>query len=230
MTRTNPIIIVTFLALLAPATGWAQKTDSAARWEATIEKFEQQDQTSPPEKGAVLFVGSSSIRLWDTRKWFPEHETLNRGFGGSQISDVLQYADRIVWKYQPRVIVFYAGDNDVATGKSPERVFEDFRRFGEQAERLLPESHLVYLPIKPSLARWKLWPVMSQANERIKEWIGRHERFHYADIATPMLGDDGKPRSDLFRADGLHLNDEGYRLWSGIVEKVLATIGEKTGT
>jgi len=104
----------------------AQNKDGAARWEEHIRKFEKADEKNPPPPGGVLFVGSSSIRMWDLDKWFPKKRATNRGFGGSQISDVNFFAERIVLKYGPRVIVFYAGDNDVARGKSAERVFQDF--------------------------------------------------------------------------------------------------------
>jgi lysophospholipase L1-like esterase len=198
----------------APATG-------VERWEATIARFEAQDRQTPPPAGGILFVGSSSIRLWKTEKWFPEAGVLNRGFGGSEIADVHHFAERIVFKYQPRVIVFYAGDNDVAKGKTAERVAEDLREFAELVAKRLPATDLIYLPIKPSPARWKLWPIARAANARIEQELQSRPRCHYADIATPMLGADGEPRAELFAADRLHLSDEGYRLWSEIVQRAM---------
>ena len=195
----------------------AQDAQVPSQWEQAIGAFEKSDQVHMPDQGGVLFVGSSSIRGWDTARWFPDRHTINRGFGGSQIADVLQHADRIVWKYKPKVIVFYAGDNDIASGKSADRVVSDFRAFAEQCARRLPAAHLIYLPIKPSRARWQLWPAMSDANARIQQLLRQREQFHYVDTATPLLGEDGQPRGELFQSDGLHLNDAGYRLWTRIV-------------
>jgi lysophospholipase L1-like esterase len=189
------------------------------RWEATIARFEEQDRQSPPPAGGILFVGSSSIRLWKTDKWFPNHPVLNRGFGGSEIADVNHFAERIVLKYQPRAIVFYAGDNDVAKGKSADRVAEDFKKFAELVAERLPETDLIYLPIKPSPSRWKLWPDARAANAKIEQYLATRPRCRYADIATPMLGSDGQPRAELFAADRLHLNEAGYQLWTEIMQR-----------
>ena len=195
--------------------------DPAERWEKTIQKFEEADRQQAPATGGILFVGSSSIRMWDTDKWFPGDGVLNRGFGGSQISDVNYFADRIVLKYAPKIIAFYAGDNDVAKGKSPEQVFADFKAFLALVEKRLPQTHVLYLPIKPSLARWKMWPTMAQANSLIQRHLETRHNWHYVDTVTPMLGENGKPRPELFLDDGLHMNDQGYKIWSGLVKPLI---------
>lgn len=210
-----------FTFVLSASAAVAAEADPAARWEEHIRKFEQADRSSPPQPDGILFVGSSSIRMWKTDKWFPGEGVRNRGFGGSQISDVTYFAERIVLKYRPRVIVFYAGDNDVAKGKSAKRVLDDFKLFAGLVADELPDAHIVYVPIKPSLARWKLWPTMREANSLIKVFIDRNANLHYADTATPMLGEDGKPEADLFVKDGLHLSDKGYELWTGIVRPLI---------
>lgn len=202
------------------------EVDPATRWEESIAKFEKADAATPPGHGRILFVGSSSIRIWDTDRWFPSRGVLNRGFGGSQVSDVNYFAHRIVLKYRPRVIVFYAGDNDINKGKSAERVTKDFQLFGQLIRERLPECHLIYIPIKPSLARWKLWSEMSRANAAIREYLARCDRFHYADIVTPALDEDGRPRPEIFKDDGLHLNDEGYAIWTSVVTRLLDQIDE----
>jgi lysophospholipase L1-like esterase len=221
-----------FLITLTAA-ALAQTPDPAARWEATIARFEQADRDQSPPAGGVLFVGSSSIRMWDTDRWFPDQAVINRGFGGSQIADVLHFADRIVIKYQPRVVVFYAGDNDIKAGKSAEQVAEDFRRLADLIERRLPGTHIIYLPIKPSLARWELWPSMQQANALIRQYLETRYHWHYVDTATVLLDDDGRPRQDVFLQDGLHLNDVGYALWTRQVTPQIAraqTMPEQTAT
>jgi lysophospholipase L1-like esterase len=199
----------------------AEGTPRFARWEADIRRFEVADQAKPPAANGILFAGSSSIRLWNVERSFPQEDVLNRGFGGSKIADIHHFAERVVIKYRPRVIVFYAGDNDIAAGQSAAEVFEDFKAFSTLVAEKLPDTELIYLPIKPSLARWKLWPTMQQANSRIREYLATVPRRHYADIATPMLGENGKPRAELFARDGLHLSDQGYELWSGVVKALL---------
>ena len=176
------------------------------------------------QKASAVFVGSSSIRFWDLEKWFPKQEPtpLNRGFGGSEIRDSIVHLDRVVLRHRPRVVVLYAGDNDIAGGKSAETVVADFEEFVAKTRSGLPDVRLAYVAIKPSLARWKLASEMQQANERIEATCAKDNQLTFVDIWGPMLGDDGRPRPELFRSDGLHLNAEGYALWTKLVLPVLA--------
>lgn len=199
-----------------------KKTFDPKRWEKAITAFERQDRQSPPPPGAVLFVGSSSIRRWKLATSFPDLKTINRGFGGSHLSDSVHYADRIVLKYKPRVVVLYAGDNDVAAGKSPQRVAADFARFVKVVHAALPRTRIAFIAIKPSLRRWKLAGTMKQANRLIAEQCRKDDRLKYVDVFGPMLGKDGKPRPELFVKDGLHLTAAGYRLWASILRPYLA--------
>lgn len=196
------------------------------RWEKAIAKFEAQDKASRPPAGANLFIGSSSIRGWKLQKWFPDHPTVNRGFGGSHIADSVHYADRIIHPYRPRVIVLYAGDNDIAGGKSPERVLADYKKFVEVVREKLPQTRIVFVAIKPSIARWKLVEKMRRANAKIREVTEQDELLEFVDIDEPMIGEDGRPREELFVKDGLHLSDAGYKLWSDLVRPHLQ---EKNG-
>ncbi|RMG37056.1 MAG: hypothetical protein D6725_09595 [Planctomycetota bacterium] len=208
-------------SVLVPPTGIVPaqpaETTGPQRWEKAIRAFEQQDRRTPPPQDPILFVGSSSIRLWDVQKFFPGLPVLNRGFGGSEISDAIHFADRIVIKYRPRCIVMYAGDNDIARGKTPQRVADDFRRFVRNVHAELPGTPIVYIAIKPSIARWKLWPQMRQANRLIAEFCRRHPHLTFVDIATPMLRHGQPPPRELFVKDGLHLSEKGYRLWADLV-------------
>lgn len=203
----------------------------AKRWEQTIREFEDWDSKNSFASDAVLFVGSSSIRLWPTRECFGEFAVINRGFGGSQISDVNYYADRIVLHYEPKVIVFYAGDNDVAAGKSARRVFDDYKAFIKLVHKKLPRTRIVFVAIKPSWKRWSLWPVMSQANAMIKDFSEDDRRLFYFDSATPLLGSDNKPNAKFFLKDKLHLNAAGYEVWTKalgpIINKALKADGKK---
>ena len=191
------------------------------RFEQEIARFEAWDRKNAGPDQPALFVGSSSIRMWETRVSFPQFPVINRGFGGAHISDVSHFAERIVLPYKAPVIVFYAGDNDIAGGKTADRVRDDYERFVKLVRAKQPQTTIVYLPIKPSIARWNFWPEMRKANALIEEYSRSDERLLYVDLATPMLRDDGQPSASLFLEDGLHLNEEGYRLWSKILAPVI---------
>lgn len=191
--------------------------DPSAKWEPEIKEFEEQDESSPPPQAGVLFVGSSSISLWDLEQSFPENKYINRGFGGSQIADSIAYLDQLVLKHKPKVVLMYAGDNDIAAGKSAEQVANDFMTFQMRINAQLPATKIMYIAIKPSIKRWDMYPKMSDANQRIADYCKTDPRLTYLDIATPMLGVDGTPKPGLFAKDGLHLNDEGYKVWTSVV-------------
>jgi len=201
----------------------------AEKWEKTIRQFEQWDSKNTFPSDAVLFVGSSSIRMWPTRECFDGLAVINRGFGGSQISEVNYFAERIVLRYEPKVIVFYAGDNDVAAGKNARRVFDDYKKFVRLVHARLPGTRIIYVGIKPSGSRWSLWPVMNEANMLIKDFSGRNGRLFYFDSATPLLDSDGKPDSAFFLKDQLHLNDKGYELWTKLIRPIINEALESTG-
>lgn len=220
--RTTALLLVTTLPAAA-AMSAQEATDSNphARWEKAIQRFEEADIDDPRPREGVLFVGSSSIRFWNLKKWFPDQPAINHGFGGSQIDDTIHFADRIVWPFAPKIIVFYAGDNDIAAGKSAETVTADFQTFSRLVREQLPQTELVYIAIKPSLARWKLSDEMKKANDAIAQLCAAEERRRFLDVWTPMLGEDGRPNPHLFIKDGLHLNQAGYELWSGMIAEQL---------
>ena len=195
----------------------------SSRWEKYIARFEAADKKQMPQPDGVLFIGSSSIRMWKTLEQdFAGLPVINRGFGGSQIADSNHFAGRIVHPYKPRQIVLYAGDNDVAAGKSPETVLADFQQFVKTVHGKLPKARVSFIAIKPSLSRWKLSGKMARANSLVSDACGKDKRLDYIDIWQPMLGDDGRPKPDLFLGDGLHLNAKGYALWTSIVKPHLA--------
>jgi lysophospholipase L1-like esterase len=218
--------VVASLGVLAAAwwfvsQDWAQDKPNFERWEKSIVAFEKQDQEKPPPKNAILFAGSSSIRLWNLARSFPGMELINRGFGGSQIIDSAHFAPRIITKAQPRLVVLYAGDNDLAAGKTPEQVLADFQAFVQTIHKELPKTRIAFLSIKPSLNRWKLIERQRKANELIEAFCRKDERLVYIDVSKAMLGEDGKPRPELFVKDGLHLSEKGYEVWAGIVKPYL---------
>ena len=204
----------------SPNTATTADPDSA-RFEKDIADFETWDRQNSFPRDAVLFVGSSSIRMWDLKKSFPDKKYLNRGFGGSQICHSTHFFDVLVAKHKPRLVVLYAGDNDIAGGKSPEQVHQDFRAFAKQFTEELPDAKLVYIAIKPSIARWKLADKMREANKLIAAECEKDEHFAFADVWPAMLNDKGEPREDLFLGDGLHMNEKGYAEWVKLVGPLL---------
>lgn len=191
------------------------------RWKDDIQKFIDADKQNPPPQNAVLFVGSSSIRMWDTKKSFPDISTVNRGFGGSFVIDSLYYADRIILPYKPKTIVFYAGDNDIACNKSPEMVAADFQSLFYKIRQTLPETRIIYISIKPSVSRWNYWPQMAEANKLIANFCKQQQNTYFVDVAKVLLNSEGKPRTDVLKDDGLHLNEKGYELWTSLVRPLI---------
>ena len=194
------------------------------KFEEDIKNFEAADKDNPPAKGGILFVGSSSIRMWDLKKYFPDQPALNRGFGGSQIADVVHFFDRVVLPYAPSVIVLYSGDNDIGSGKSPEQVAQDFQELKSLIDKNLPEAKFILIPAKPSLKRWNLWEKMSDANARNAAICAKSDNYSVINIATAMMGSDGKPKPELFLKDGLHLSDAGYEIWTRLVKAELESV------
>jgi len=181
------------------------------RFTESIAAFESWDSKNSFPEDSILFVGSSSIRFWPTATAFPGKPIINRGFGGSEISDVNHYFEQVVSPYNASMVLLYAGDNDIARGKGPEQVFEDFREFAAKVRAESGQAMVLYISIKPSDARWEHWPAMMEANDLIREYIAELPGFTYVDLAMPLLKENGQPR-DVFIGDGLHLNDYGYEL------------------
>lgn len=220
------VAAATVLAAVRPATAKEalKPSDGAKRahiWKDAIAAFEKQDAESPAEPGMVLFVGSSSVRLWDLPKWFPDLPVLNRGFGGSTIIDAVHFVDTLVLKHQPAVIVLYSGDNDLAGGLSAEQVHRDFQEFVKVVRKELPETPIVYMCVKACTARWKNAEEIKEANGLIAAQCAKDDSLTYVDVWDAMLDADGQPRPDLLRDDGLHMVDAGYQIWVDQLRPVL---------
>lgn len=214
-------VILAAAVVVSPVQSAEQSNAGPLKWKQAIEKFKKQDAANPPKQGAVLFVGSSSIRLWDLKKWFPDLPTVNRGFGGSHVEDSVYYVDTLVLKHRPQTVVLYAGDNDLAAGKTPATVLADYQRFVAAIHEALPGTRIVYIAVKPSLKRWNLIAQVRETNALIRELSAGDDRLRFVDIDQAMLGDDGMPRPELFVEDGLHLSEQGYALWT---ERVRASL------
>lgn len=206
---TALLLLATTPALVAQP---AKTTDRAARWEKDVAAVEERQTEKPPGKGGVVFAGSSTVRLWDLDKSFPDWKATNSGFGGSEIRDVTHFADRLILKHEPRAIVFYAGDNDTKSGRTPDQVVSDFRAFVATVRKALPKTRVYFIAIKPSPARWELFDIQTRANALVKELCARDDGLGYVDVVPPMLGKDGRPREELFVKDRLHLSPAGYEI------------------
>jgi len=193
-------------------------------WETSIEAYEASDVENPPGPGSIVFVGSSSILLWDTlsRDMVPM-PVLNRGFGGSVIANVTHFADRVVLPYEPSAIVLYAGDNDIAFGLSADCTLRDFEAFVEHIHAAAPGTPIYFISIKPSPSRVQLWSDMERANELIEAQTTTNAALHFVDVSEAMLDQQGEPIPELFTGDGLHMNAAGYQLWASIIQPRLAT-------
>jgi lysophospholipase L1-like esterase len=192
------------------------------RFEDEIKKFEEADQVKMPPKDAVLFVGSSSIRMWThLTSDFEPMPVINRGFGGSTVPEVIHYAERIVYKYQPKVIVFYCGENDLADQTPPAVVFQNLKKFVGGIEQKLPNTKLLFISAKPSPQRWHLWREIQQYNTMVEQFASSRKNMRFADIRSALIAADGKPDPGLFVEDKLHLNSDGYQRWVNVLKPIV---------
>lgn len=195
-------------------------------WKDEIDRMLAADAAHAPVQDGVLFIGSSSIRLWTTlARDFPGIPVVNRGFGGSMLADATRNVGRLVTPFHPRVVVIYAGDNDIAAKRSPSQVLADFKEFVARVRRDSPRIPVLYLAIKPSVARFALWPKMREANESIAAWARTRRDVLVVDATKSMLDAAGQPRPELFENDGLHMRAAGYALWIDALAPVLARHG-----
>jgi lysophospholipase L1-like esterase len=193
----------------------------SGKWDKEFAAMEAKDKQSSPPKNGIVFVGSSSIRMWDMKKSFPDLPVINRGFGGSQLIDSVEHFDRLVLPHQPKIVVLYAGDNDIAGKKTPQQVAADFAEFQKKLRVALPETKLIFIGIKPSIARVKLLDQQRQANGLIRKLCNGDKPCAFLDVEQPMLNTEGHPKSDLFLKDGLHMNEAGYKVWNNLLLPLL---------
>ncbi len=209
--------LATLLLLLA-IHGYSQQTTTTTEppFEKEILAFEAQDRQTPPPANAILFVGSSSIRFWDSLQVaFPDKPIIRRGFGGSQINDVTRYINRIIIPYRPKQIVFYAGTNDIAVGgQTAAQVYNRFLTFYTVVRRMLPGTQFTFISIGPAPSRRNDMTIIVEANKMIKNYLAGQRNAAYIDIYSAMLDENGQPRTALFKGDSLHLNEYGYAVWA----------------
>ncbi|GAB3058843.1 SGNH/GDSL hydrolase family protein [Stenotrophomonas tumulicola] len=203
---------------LAPPAPLVPAQVSNTAWADDMETFASHDQAQPPPRGGIEFIGSSSIRMWESlAQDFPGKPVFNRGFGGSEVRDSTYYADRILVPYAPCKVFLYAGDNDLNSGRTPVQVRDDVLAFVQRVHKDLPDTTVEYLSIKPSPSRAHLLAGINEANTMVRDALAKLPNTGYVDVHTPMLGADGQPDPKLFQQDMLHMTAAGYAIWTRVV-------------
>ena len=192
--------------------------DRAAKWEKEVAGIEARLAKDKPAAGGVVFAGSSTIRLWPLDESFPGKGYVNVGFGGSEIRDCTHFAARLVLPLKPKTIVFYAGGNDLNSGRSPQQVADDFAAFC----KAVPDPRILFVSVRPSPKRWELYPKEQEANRLVRAACDRDPRLRYVDAVPVMLGADGRPRPEFFVEDRLHLNAAGYKELTAVVAAAIS--------
>jgi lysophospholipase L1-like esterase len=217
--RISSLAVVLVAVLLC--SGHAALAQQPERWEKELAAFDAADKATPPPQGEIVFIGSSSIQRWDLAKSFPDLKAINRGIAGSELGDAVRLVDRLVLAYSPRLVVVYAGDNDIAGGRTSEDVVVQFERLVSRIHAMLPQTRIVFIGLKPSILRWSQVDRMRAANARVKAFCERDDRVAFVDVDWAMLGWDERPRKELFVPDGLHMTAEGYQVWAALLRPYL---------
>ncbi len=234
----RPVFIIAALlssAILSPVISEAQ---NSAAWNNAKEKFSAIEQSSPVEEGTMLFTGSSSVAMWRTlARDLNPLPVMNRAISGSTLEEWATNARFTIPGYNPVAVIIYAGDNDIASGRTPEQVLDSFKRFTAELRKDIPTTPIVFLSIKPSPSRWSKWESMNKANELVKDYIAKGKNLIYVDTGSTLLDKGGVVRPELFLSDRLHMNEMGYRNWTNVLKPVLKdlytayrTQGKKTTT
>ena len=228
---THPVIVrwLTALLIVIGTSACAERSPyqatSPTRFNAAISEFERRDESRTTDSDAILFVGSSSIRLWapNIERDMAPLPVIARGFGGSNMNDVNFFFDRLITPHAPSAIVVYVGENDVVQGVSSAQLLQAFETFVGKVRGTLPDTNIYYLSIKPAPARRNAWSKMQAANTVIANYANSQGDIFFIDIATPMLDSNGGAREDLHVTDGIHMNRQGYAIWTRVLKPVLLT-------
>jgi lysophospholipase L1-like esterase len=214
------ILVVLFIFF---CTNLLAQNSKPAFWN-DIQQFRKQDSVQPPPSNAILFVGSSSFTKWtDVQNYFPGYTIINRGFGGSTLADVLRYEEDVIFKYNPKQIVIYCGENDIASSDTitANTVFNRFTNLFSEIRAVYPNVPVVFISLKPSPSRWHLRDKATATNDMIEKYLKKQKNADFISVWKPMLGSDGKPRQELFLEDNLHMNAKGYAIWQKLIQPAL---------
>jgi len=221
--RTRLLVVLLAVAVVGLIAGSAEAARAATEpFAKDILAFEAADRANPPAGGAILLVGDSQFTRWKTvHEDMPEYRIINRGFGGSKMTDLLLYTDRIVLPYKPRLIVVNEGGNDIHAGRTPEQLLADMETFVGQVRAVMPEVPIIFDGMTPSPARWSETPTRLRFNQMLKAYLAGGKKLIYLDLFDAYLGPDGKPREELFVADKLHHSAAGYAVRMRILRPFL---------
>ena len=213
------------LILLVGILNFIFRTDSFAQpFLKEVSNFKVMDSIKPPPAHPVLFIGSSSFTNWkDVQDYFPKHVILNRAFGGSSLPHLVLYAEEIIFRYNPRQIVIYCGENDLTAGDhiTGDSVYQHFKELFKVIRKQLPRVSIAYVSMKPSASRLKYLPAIKEGNRLIRDFIAKHSRIEFIDVYPSMLDGNGYPIAEIFLSDSLHMNQKGYKIWQPIIEPYL---------
>jgi len=216
---------VACLSLLLSLPLQAQDLPDPERFETAIERFESMDRESMPPENAIVLTGSSSIARWNDRaaQALEPLTVIPRGFGGSIMNDVLHHLDRIVLKYNPRAVLIYEGDNDTGgvNPLPPGMILNQLQEIIDRIHARRADTRIYVLSVKPSVARWDVWPLVEQVNLGYQALADQDPRVHYVDVSTPFLQENGRVMTDIFVEDDLHFNGKGYRIWEKAIRNAL---------
>ncbi len=199
----------------------ANKEEPVPAFRNDIQAFKKQDSVSAPTKNAILFIGSSSFTLWqNVQDYFPGHTIINRGFGGSSLTHLIQYAEDIIYPYDPKQIVIYCGENDLAASDTVTgaMVFDRFIELFRLIRKKYNDIPVLYISMKPSPSRRHLFPKMRDGNRMIGDFLANEEKTGFVDVHSKMLNETGEPYSEIFLEDSLHMNVKGYAIWQRAIE------------
>lgn len=219
-------ITCTILCVACVAAWWCRDLGQPAhtpQYESAVKAYDALDKQNPPPQEGIVCLGSSSINGWQetVAADLAPLKVLTRGLPGSTMADAVEYVDRLVLRYRPKAVVLYHGDNDIADGASPTQVRDAFTAFTAALHAKLPDARVYVISIKPSPGRWHLWPKMARTNALLREACAGDKRLAYVDVASKMLDAHGRCREELFRADHIHMNAKGYRVWGETLRPVL---------
>ncbi len=227
LTLVAALAIAPVLAMAAAQPRPPVASPDPARFDADIAAFEAEDRATPPPAGATLFVGSSSIRYWDVARAFPTLRTIRRGYGGSHVSDTLHFFGRIVLRYRPSLVVFYAGDADVSGGKDARTIATDTLALVGRIHAQLPATAVVVIGTKPSPLHWPHIATIRDANRRVRDGLAGDGLAAFVDVEAALLGPDGQPRNDYYTENRLNLNDRGYEAWTAAVRPAVERLASR---
>lgn len=192
------------------------------RFQGEVDALNAKEFNIDPGKEVVVFTGSSSIRMWkDVQDFYPDINAINTGFGGSHFSDLFQYLDELIFRFDPDKVFIYEGDNDVAGEKKPIQILLHAAMVYGAVKTKLPDAKIYFISPKPSISRWHLKETYEETNSLLKDFCNANENLSYIDVWNPMLNNSGEPMSDIFIEDDLHMNAKGYQIWGKVIGEYL---------